>query len=288
MLRLGEGGCVRTLQTYIRLGLTLAATAFVQPALAAAPGAIGSVVEAQGSAFVGRQGAQTPLKVGDGLQSNDELTTGPGSKLAVVLADGARLTLGANGELVIDEFVYNPAGTGSGMALKVASGATRFVAGAIEKVAGPQAIAITTPVATIGIRGTDFFINLDGDHLQVALFSGIEVEVSNAAGRAILHPGEGTDVYGGARPTAARPWAPDRINGASAITAVTPPYVRPMPYARAPAVAYSLGDALTGGALSADIRVRSEIVDQDSRPRSGEATTGRFRLNYETDAYYGF
>ncbi len=255
---------------------------------AAAPGSIGSVTESQGSAFVTRQGGQSPTKAGDGIQLNDELTTGPGSKLAVQLADGAKLTLGPKGELVIDEFVYNPQGQGGGMALKVAGGAARFVAGAIEKTAGPQAISISTPVASIGIRGTDFFINLDGDHLQVALFSGVEVVVSNAAGSAILHPGEGTDVYGSARPTAARPWAPDRINNAGAQTTVTQWYERPMPYARAPALAYSLGDALTGGAMSADIRIRSEVVDQDSRRRSGEATTGRLRLNYETAGYYGF
>ncbi len=255
---------------------------------AAAPGSIGAVTEAQGSAFISRQGGQSPTKAGDGIQLNDELTTGPGSKMAVRLADGARLTLGPNGELVIDEFVYDPQGRGGGMALKVAGGTARFVAGAIEKAAGPEAIKISTPVATIGIRGTDFFINLDGDHLQVALFSGIEVVVSNGAGSTVLHPGEGTDVYGSTRPTAARPWAAERINAASAQSTVTPFYERPMPYARAPALAYSLEDALTGGAKSVELRVRSEVADQDSRPRSGEATTARLRLNYETGAYYGF
>ncbi len=266
------------------LALAMGVGGLAQPAMAA----IGSVAEAQGRASVERQGQALALAAGSGIELNDVLTTGPGSKVAIVLADGARLTLGPNGELVIDEFVYDPAGKGGGMAMKVANGTARFVAGAIEKVSGPAAIKVATPVATIGIRGTDFFINLDQSHLQVALFSGVEVAVSNAAGTAILHPGEGTDVYGTARPTAARPWAPDRINGASALTTLTPFYVRPMPYARAPAMADSLFDALSGGELSADIRIRSEVVDHDGQARSAEATTGRMRLSYETGAYYGF
>ena len=49
----------------------------------------------------------------------------------------------------------------------------RLVAGAVERIGGAKAITVTTAVGTIGIRGTDFFVEMmAADHLAVALFSG--------------------------------------------------------------------------------------------------------------------
>src|SRR5690606_28861822 len=122
--------------------------------------------------------------------------------------------LGDNADLVIDEYVYKPNADGNKAALKVAAGVARFVSGAMEKAGGGKALNISTPVATIGIRGTDFFVELNDQRLAVALFSGRDVVVSNAGGTTVLRPGQGTDVIGTAAPTAAKPWAPDRINRA--------------------------------------------------------------------------
>ena len=53
--------------------------------------------------------------------------------------------------MVLDELVYDPAtGTGS-MAVDMVEGAFSFVSGEIAKT-GPDAMQVTTPVATIGIR----------------------------------------------------------------------------------------------------------------------------------------
>ena len=55
--------------------------------------------------------------------------------------------------MVLDELVYDPAtGTGS-MAVDMVEGAFSFVSGEIAKT-GPDAMKVSTPVATIGIRGT--------------------------------------------------------------------------------------------------------------------------------------
>jgi hypothetical protein len=90
--------------------------------------------------------------------------------LLVTFVDGTRLTLGPNADVIIDDFVYNPNGGVNNAALRVTGGAMRLVAGAIERVGGPQAVKVATPVGTIGIRGTDFFVEMEDDHLAVALF----------------------------------------------------------------------------------------------------------------------
>jgi len=196
--------------------------------------------------------------------------------------------MGANADFTVDSYAYNPNGGENNAALKIVKGAARFVAGSMERTGGANALKINTPVATIGIRGTDFFVEADQSRSAVALFSGFDVAVSNAAGTTVLQPGQGTDVVGTGAPTAARPWAPDRINRALGLTAFTPSHTRPLPYVPAPATGMSLADAITGGVLSIDARLRTESVDMDSFPRTGEATTLRLRVGYETQAFNGF
>ncbi len=162
-----------------------------------------------------------------------------------------------------------------------------MVAGAIEGTGGTGALSITTPVATIGIRGTDFFVELEGDRLQVALFSGYEVTVTNAAGTTVLRPGEGTDVWGTAAPTPGIPWGPDRVNRALAMVSAVPDNVRPLTYARPVAEEESLAAALTRGDVIVEGRLRYEHVDQAAAPLPASATTARLRIGYETAAFHG-
>ena len=66
-----------------------------------------------------------------------------------------------NSKLVIDDFVYDPKSkSGSKLAVKVALGTVRYASGQIAK-SNPQNVAVTTPTATIGVRGTDFTATVD-------------------------------------------------------------------------------------------------------------------------------
>lgn len=64
--------------------------------------------------------------------------------------DTSTLNVGRNSNIVIDEYVYDPAaGTGK-MVATVSKGVMRFVGGQISHTAG---VTVKTPVATLGIRG---------------------------------------------------------------------------------------------------------------------------------------
>lgn len=99
-------------------------------------------------------------KKGSGVEMMDAIRTAQG-KIGIVFDDQTKVQVTDNSRLVIDEFVYDPkSSTGGKLAMKVALGTVRYASGAIAK-RNPQAVAITTPTATIGVRGTDFTASVD-------------------------------------------------------------------------------------------------------------------------------
>ena len=85
--------------------------------------------------------------LGDAISSYDE------SGMQLMLLDETVFTIGANTDITVDEFVYDPA-TGAGeVTASVAKGVFRFVTGNIAQ-GDPEDMLINLPVGTIGIRGT--------------------------------------------------------------------------------------------------------------------------------------
>ena len=133
------------------------------------------------------------LAVGAPVFENQKVGTGEAARLELTFDDGTKLTLGEHADMTLDTFVYDPAhGTGK-MALAV-KGAFRFVSGQISKQPNKE-VAVATPVATVGIRGTEFWGGpIDDQTLGVFLIDG-EVSVTNAAGEQVLDtPGQGTNI----------------------------------------------------------------------------------------------
>ena len=261
-------------------------------AAAAQTASVGTIAQIQGTANVTRASGTGPLAANAPVYSDDIIETNANAKLLVQFTDGTKLTLGPSAEIVIDEFVYNPAGGTNNAALRITTGAMRLAAGAIERVGGAKAINVTTPIASIGVRGTDFFIEMEnGDHLSVALFSGYEVAVTNGAGQTILRPGEGTDIWGPSgqaiAPSQALTWGTDRVNRALALVTLSPLDQRPFYYAQPVAPETSLVAALTHGKFKLDGRYRYEVVDQANRAQSAYASTFRLRAGYETASFNG-
>jgi hypothetical protein len=153
----------------------------------------------QASAQVISGGREIKAEAGTRIRLNDELRTGAGARLLLTLADNTELTLGANAKLVVNRFIYNPDKGGNALSVKLAQGAFRFLSGQISKTAGAD-LRVITQVATIGIRGTDFWGGpIDGNY-GVMLLDGA-VEITNAGGSVVLDkPGLGTAITS---PTAA-------------------------------------------------------------------------------------
>jgi hypothetical protein len=97
---------------------------------------------------------------GTKVEMNDAVRTTQG-KVGITFADDTKVLVNENSRLVIDDFVYDPATTKGGkLAVNVAHGTVRYASGQIAK-NNPQSVSVNTPVATIGVRGTDFTATVD-------------------------------------------------------------------------------------------------------------------------------
>ena len=112
---------------------------------------IGNVATLTGSATVTRNNAATPLKLKDDIFQNDVLQTSANSTLGITFNDATTFNLRANAKITIDSYVYEDGGQQNNALFNVAKGTAAFVAAAVAKTGNMK---ISTPTATLGIRGT--------------------------------------------------------------------------------------------------------------------------------------
>jgi hypothetical protein len=126
----------------------VSAPAAAQPA---ADDPIGNVATLTGSATVTRNNASKPLKSKDDIFLEDVLQTSANSTLGVTFNDSTTFNLTANARIAVDKFVYEDGGKANAALFNVAKGTVAFVAAAVAKSGDMK---ISTPTATLGIRGT--------------------------------------------------------------------------------------------------------------------------------------
>jgi hypothetical protein len=128
------------------------------PAADAAPEEpIGSVATVTGNATVTRDDKTLPLKVKDDIYLNDMVQTAAKSALGITFSDGTTFNLKAGSQITIDTFVYEDGGKQNAGVFDVAKGTVAFVAAAVAKTGDMK---ITTPTATLGIRGTSGLVEV--------------------------------------------------------------------------------------------------------------------------------
>jgi hypothetical protein len=170
--------------------------AVVSPSIGLAadtPAEVGFVVAVENEAEVVSRGTATAAIIGTAVHMQDELRTGSEGRLKVTFRDNTALTLGEKASVVIERYIFNPDRGIGETVLQTTRGAFRFASGEIKGLR-QRKIAISTPVAEIGVRGTEFWGGPINSAYGVLLLEG-EVSVSNRAGRVILSaPGQGTDI----------------------------------------------------------------------------------------------
>jgi hypothetical protein len=94
--------------------------------------------------------ATSQINVGDGVNRDEIVRTGLDSAARLVMADSTNLSLGPSASIKLDRTVFDDEHTYRDIAVRLTTGAFRFVTGHSEK----TAYKIVTPLATIGVRGT--------------------------------------------------------------------------------------------------------------------------------------
>ena len=127
------------------IGKTL--TAFVALSLLAGPAAAeqedssGMVVASRGEVIALSNGGSRELKQGDFIYVNDEIIT----------------------TLIIETYLYN-GDENDAATLSLVEGGLRVITGAMAK-SNPENYKVRTPVALMGVRGTEFSVVLCGDQV---------------------------------------------------------------------------------------------------------------------------
>ncbi|MEL6947187.1 MAG: FecR domain-containing protein [Pseudomonadota bacterium] len=146
---------------------------------------IGTSAAVRGEVFVTTQGAERKARVRDSIKLQDQVLTRDDSALQILLLDQTTFTVGQNCQMTIDRFVYDPATSAGQVGAQVAKGAFRFMSGRIGK-QNPTNASVSTPAATIGIRGTSFEGIVGVDALALAGLAGLSTEGADPDGASII------------------------------------------------------------------------------------------------------
>lgn len=151
----------RNVRKRMIVALLLALSAVVYP-IAQAKDSTGLVVAARGTVSAEANGVQRPLKQGDSIFEEDQVATGDKSFAVLQFQDGAKVTIRPNSAMIIEQYAYNSS-EDDAATLTLVEGGLRVITGAMTK-RNPESYKVKTPVALMGVRGTEFRIMLcDGE-----------------------------------------------------------------------------------------------------------------------------
>ena len=121
----------------------------------------GTIKQTKGEVSIVRNGAPIQAWTRMKLMTTDKIITGSNSSVGITLLDGTLLSFGSKSVSQLNEFRYDPVSREGNLLISVIKGSMRFVTGLLGK-HNPNAVGIRTPTATIGMRGTDFIVTVEG------------------------------------------------------------------------------------------------------------------------------
>ena len=155
--------------------------------------AVGRVVEQTGPTEIVRNKKSLSSSVNSPVEMLDTIVTAR-ARAKLEFADKTTVNITEQSKILIDDFVYDPKSGSGKLAMKMVQGTARYASGQIAK-NSPQNVNVSTPTATVAVRGTDFSMTVDelGRSLVMLLPSCDakscvtgSISVSNDAGETIL------------------------------------------------------------------------------------------------------
>jgi hypothetical protein len=122
-----------------------------------------TVVASRGTVSAVSDDNERTLGQGDSIFVNDRVVTGERSFAVLQFVDGAKVTVRPKSALVIEEYAYS-GGDQDAATLSLVEGGLRVITGAMAK-SRPENYKVKTPVALMGVRGTEFSVMLCGEEI---------------------------------------------------------------------------------------------------------------------------
>lgn len=158
--------------------ICLAAAAFGASGALAQAGGIGTITNVVNQAFhTPPGGAELPANLDDTLVADETLRTDKDAALSVLFVDGSELNIEAESEVILSDYVFDEQSETSSGTIELNTGLFHFN----SNQTADSGIVLQTPVATIGIRGTEFLVTVAKEATIVDILEG-EVEVQARGG----------------------------------------------------------------------------------------------------------
>lgn len=136
---------------------------------------VGEVVFAVGAPMRVLAGGTEPVRRGAPVSVGDVLITGAGDHVHIRFVDGAFVSVRPGSRLVLEAYQFDAAAPSqSRVKFDLQTGVARSITGRAGESAKDR-FRLNTPVAAIGIRGTDFSVLADAQESRVAVHSGAVV-----------------------------------------------------------------------------------------------------------------
>jgi len=113
-------------------------------------------------------GGTQSLTTGSEVYSNELVRTVGQSMAQLLFVDNTNLSIGPLSTIRLDSFVYDPNASKGNVVLRAGVGAFRFITGLQDK----KSYAIKTEFATIGVRGTEFYLLNTSSEVRIQLVEG--------------------------------------------------------------------------------------------------------------------
>jgi hypothetical protein len=131
-------------------------------------------------------GSTTTLTVGARVVHKERIHTSPSGSVQLLFLDKSTLNIAPNTSLVIDEFVYDPASGSGHMLTKLTQGTLQYIGG---KLSHDGAVTITTPAATLGIRGGTATVDHGAQGTHAININGTLTIVNGGGSIVVYRPG---------------------------------------------------------------------------------------------------
>lgn len=138
--------------------------------------AVGHVTLTLGKAYISQGNSKSELvKVGTSVRVSDVIETASGGQVHIRFVDDALVSVRSSSTLEIVRYDYNAQNPkNSAVKLNLVEGVTRAISGKAAQNAR-QNFRLNTPIAAIGVRGTDFAVSADQDSVRAFVNEGLIV-----------------------------------------------------------------------------------------------------------------
>jgi hypothetical protein len=121
---------------------------------------VGQVKTAKGTVHVEREGKLLPVAVGMPIRQSDALVTGADGSVGVTFNDNSLLSTGPNSVLVVDHYSFDSTTHAGQFDASLKKGTLAVISGKMVK-QSPYSMKVHTPAAIMGVRGTEFIVQVD-------------------------------------------------------------------------------------------------------------------------------